>query len=79
MLYGVAATGGSPACGQGLGCGTVFRLSPPGKGTRYTLAVLHRFTGGPDGGQPYAGLVRDTDGTLYGTTAGGGTVFRVVP
>ena len=35
-------------------------------------AVLHSFSGGPgDGANPFAGLV-DVNGTLYGTTYGGG-------
>jgi len=51
-----------------------------------TFTVLHNFTGYPsDGRNPYAALVRDTVGNLYGTTdAGGsggtsgyGTVFSV--
>lgn len=46
-----------------------------------TLTVLHSFTGGADGGNPYAGLTRDAAGHLYGTAenggAGYGTVFEV--
>jgi uncharacterized repeat protein (TIGR03803 family) len=47
-----------------------------------TLTVLHNFTGSPDGLQPFAGLVRDAAGNLYGTTNNGGssnygTVFKV--
>ena len=34
--------------------------------------VLYSFTGGADGGQPYAGVIRDSSGNLYGTTAAGG-------
>ena len=46
--------------------------------------VLHSFTGGEDGQQPYAGLVQGADGALYGTTYLGGTnnagiVFKVNP
>ena len=37
-----------------------------------TLRVLHTFTGKPDGSLPYAGLVRDGAGNLYGTTYRGG-------
>ncbi len=44
--------------------------------------VLHSFTGSADGKTPYAGLVRDSSGNLYGTTSAGGasnfgTVFKV--
>jgi uncharacterized repeat protein (TIGR03803 family) len=44
--------------------------------------VLYTFTGGADGGMPYAGLVFDWQGNLYGTTRGGGasnggTVFKL--
>jgi uncharacterized repeat protein (TIGR03803 family) len=47
-----------------------------------TFTVLYAFKGGADGGEPYAGLLLDNSGNLYGTTyAGGsfnkGTVFTV--
>jgi uncharacterized repeat protein (TIGR03803 family) len=50
--------------------------------SRQTLTVLHSFTRGSDGENPYAGLVRDGEGNLYGTTLYGGsygygTVFKV--
>jgi uncharacterized repeat protein (TIGR03803 family) len=46
-----------------------------------TYTVLHRFTGA-DGANPYAGLVGDSAGNLYGTTSDGGAsgygvVFKV--
>jgi uncharacterized repeat protein (TIGR03803 family) len=48
-----------------------------------TLTTLYRFSG-PDGGGPYAGLVMDKQGNLYGTTLWGGssnygTVFQFSP
>ena len=46
--------------------------------------AVRPFTGGADGGQPYAALVRDEEGNLYGTASSGGTsnagaVFKVDP
>ena len=38
-----------------------------------TFTVLHQFTGGPDGGNPWAGLTIDRAGNLYGTASMGGT------
>lgn len=74
-LYGTTQEGGS----GGAGWGTVFKVDITGKET-----VLHTFTGGADGGNPWAGLVRDLSGNLYSTTfAGGippsydGTVFEI--
>jgi len=46
-----------------------------------TFTVMHRFTGGPDGGSPFAGLTMDRAGYLYGTAAyggaGNGAVFEI--
>jgi uncharacterized repeat protein (TIGR03803 family) len=38
-----------------------------------TFTVLYSFTGGPDGGDPFAGLVLDSADNLYGITTNGGT------
>jgi uncharacterized repeat protein (TIGR03803 family) len=70
-LYGTTYIGGSSSYG------TVFKVDTSG-----TETVLYSFTGGADGGYPFAGLVRDTAGNLYGTTYYGGssnygTVFKV--
>jgi uncharacterized repeat protein (TIGR03803 family) len=74
-LYGTTVDGGVSGCSSG--CGTVFKVSTTGK-----ESVLYRFTGGKDGGEPFAGLVMDANGNLYGTTAIGGannlgTVFKL--
>ena len=61
-LYGTT-TGGGPA-----NAGVVYKLDSTGHET-----VLYRFTGGVDGLHPYAGVIRDSAGHLYGTTLNGGT------
>jgi uncharacterized repeat protein (TIGR03803 family) len=80
-LYGTTAYGGYYPCST-LGCGTVFDLSP-GDGA-WTETVLHSFGHPTDGSQPWAGLIMDTAGNLYGATLGGGiygygTVFEMSP
>ena len=72
-LYGTATFGGDLRCPDLTswepGCGVVFKLDPvTGQET-----VLHRFSGGVDGAQPWAGLIHDPRGNLYGTAAFGGT------
>lgn len=82
-LYGVTQLGGSSSnCGHD-GCGTVFELSPASGGA-WTQTVIYDFQGLADGSEPYAGLVFDASGNLYGTTevggaGGGGTVFELSP
>jgi len=66
-LYGTTPYGGATRCS--LGCGVVFELDPTGKEN-----VLHSFTGGADGANPSAFLVRDKAGNLYGTTTNGGNL-----
>jgi uncharacterized repeat protein (TIGR03803 family) len=65
--------------------GSVFELSPAGGGA-WTETILHNFTSnGTDGYYPYGGVVFDSAGNLYGTTATGGlngnagTVFELTP
>jgi uncharacterized repeat protein (TIGR03803 family) len=72
-LYGTTVGGGT------FNSGTVFELSPA-TGGGWTESVLYSFSGGfadgldgvLDGAIPYAGLVFDSAGNLYGTTFGGG-------
>jgi uncharacterized repeat protein (TIGR03803 family) len=64
--YGTTFDGGDD-CGHGVGCGTIFSLSPAGAET-----VLYSFKGGStDGYQPTGGLV-DVGGIFYGLTGLGG-------
>ena len=75
-LYGTTEEGGAYRCG------TVFKLTPNTNG-RWTETVLHSFKGS-DGRSPYASLIFDTAGNLYGTTYKGGahglgTVFKITP
>ena len=93
-LYGTTVDGGLLGCSTGLftgSCGTVFKLTPPGTGqTAWTETILYSFAGGADGANPYANLIFDKHGALYGTTqyggggagcptGGCGTVFMLTP
>ena len=75
-LYGTTVYGG------GSGNGAIYKLTPSGSG--WTETVIYSFTGGTDGANPYAGLIFDKPGNLYGaTTTGGsnigGTAFELSP
>jgi uncharacterized repeat protein (TIGR03803 family) len=79
-LYGTTRYGGGTICSEGLGCGTVFRLTPPGSsGRSWTETVLYAFTGGSTpailDAYPESGVIMDAKGALYGTTTGSGTAF----
>lgn len=66
-LYGTTVTGGLQ------GIGTVFELMPTDDG-HWSEKILHSFVPGSwDGAYPYAGMVFDGAGKLYGTTEGGGS------
>jgi hypothetical protein len=75
-LYGTTAVGGSHQCFVGAipGCGTVFELIPGANG-KWTEKVLYNFCSTAncaDGSNPYAGLIFDSVGNLFGTTYDGG-------
>jgi uncharacterized repeat protein (TIGR03803 family) len=92
-LYGTTSDGGygtNPNGGTSGGVGTVFKFNLDGSGYQ----VLHIFFPngnnntfiGNEGLSPAAGLLKSTDGSLYGTTLSGGpaswndgTVFRLKP
>jgi uncharacterized repeat protein (TIGR03803 family) len=75
-LYGFSVSG----CAYGFGC--VFELVA---GSTWTLKILHSFTGGNDGYDPFcSSLVLDSAGNLYGSTTEGGlhdygVVFKLTP
>lgn len=53
------------------GCGTVFQVKATGSG--WMLIPLYRFTGAEDGQRPYGRVIIGPNGSLYGTTIGGGS------
>src|SRR5690242_15852600 len=70
-FYGTTESGGAS------NRGTVFKLDKTG-----TETVLYSFKGGADGQYPYAGVIRDAEGNLYGTTVSAGAsdlgiVFKI--
>ena len=73
-LYGTAAGGSSDD-------GIVFQLSSSGSG--WTENIIHNFDYFNDGGGPQGGVVFDSAGNLFGSTAfaplGNGTVFELTP
>jgi uncharacterized repeat protein (TIGR03803 family) len=76
-LFGTTPYGGT------FNQGTIFELSPDQSGN-WNFSVLYSFAGElqNDGGQPYAALVMDENGNLFGTTVNGGafdlgTVFEL--
>jgi hypothetical protein len=85
-IYGLSSSGGTGGCesSYSIGCGTAFRLVPPGKKNgAWKETVIYSFQG-TDGATPLAGLTLGRYGVLYGTTEWGGagafgTAFELVP
>jgi uncharacterized repeat protein (TIGR03803 family) len=82
-LYGTTYSGGAyDQCNYNEHCGVVFKLTPKGKETvLYTFCAQTNCT---DGENPYAAVVLDRKGNLYGTTVNGGAhgvgvVFKLTP
>lgn len=61
-LYGTTEGGGTNQNG------TVYKIDAAGNFT-----TIYNFGGAPDGDEPYAGVIMDSAGNLYGTTRHGGT------
>jgi uncharacterized repeat protein (TIGR03803 family) len=77
-LYGTTTLGGGGLCNDQT-CGTVYELSPAqGSWTENIICAFSVCT--TNGYWPYAGVVFDNAGNLYGTTAwGGGSVYKLSP
>jgi uncharacterized repeat protein (TIGR03803 family) len=78
-LYGTTRFSVGQNCDEG--CGVVFELAR--SGGHWTYNIIHRFSG-TDGAEPFAALIVDSAGNLYGTTETGGangmgTVYEVSP
>src|SRR3954469_10934461 len=70
-LYGVTFSGGTS------GFGVVYKLTRSGSG--YSESILYTFKGGAnDGANPSGNLAIAPDGTIFGTTEGGGVGNGVV-
>ena len=66
-LYGTTSDGGAASCV----CGVIFKVSRAATG-KWTETVPYRFLGTPNPGFAYNGMVRNSDGNLYGATVHGG-------
>lgn len=73
-LYGETEAGGNTSCsgtigtGSASGCGAIFSVSSANVGS-----ALHTFSGS-EGAYPAVGLLLQSNGNFYGTTAGGGVL-----
>jgi uncharacterized repeat protein (TIGR03803 family) len=82
-LYGTTVAGGTGGTCQNsfsVGCGVVFELTPAAGGT-WEEKIIHAQQSGRTA-YPYAGLILDSAGNLYGTASGaccGGMVFEITP
>jgi uncharacterized repeat protein (TIGR03803 family) len=71
-IYGTAGEGGS-ATKCFLGCGAIFKLTPPPAGNgEWHETILHSFAGAPDDGAAPFVLILGPNGTFYGETDAGG-------
>ena len=71
-LFGTTGSGGA------YNYGVVFEITKTASGYASTPTVLVSFDG-PDGATPYAGLIADAAGNLFGTTHSGGASYSGAP
>ena len=70
-FYGTTLYGGTPFNCNGIGCGTIFSVTPSG-----SVTTLHSFCAQPgckDGLGIFGGLFQATNGIFYGATLNGGS------
>jgi uncharacterized repeat protein (TIGR03803 family) len=67
-LYGTTSQGG----GSNPPVGTVFKVDGSGETVLYSFCPSNNYPSCTDGDTPYAGLIEDAAGNLYGTTMAGG-------
>ena len=66
-FYGTVVYGGANDCGNGYGCGDVFRMTPKG-----VVITIYNFDG-TTARYPWGPVIQGSDGNFYGTTYAGGT------
>jgi uncharacterized repeat protein (TIGR03803 family) len=88
-IYGTTLFGGGTGCITGLGCGTVFKLTPPASICHmavcpWTETVLYRANSDTDPCCFFGGVVVDNSGNIYGMGQSGGNygqgaVYKLSP
>jgi len=82
-LYGTTSVGGHDSFCFGIGCGTVYQLTPSSGG--WVETVVYEFNDANDGQYPSSGVILDQAGNLYGTApqtgfgSGAGSIFQLTP
>ena len=77
-LYGTTSEGGA-----GCSWGVIFKLAPAAGG-KWIESIVYTFTGAPDAGFAYNGMIGDGKGNFFGATVHGGpdnegTVYQFTP
>jgi len=93
-LYGTTLYGGGNGCTENMGCGTVFRLTPPPTFCRMVLCpwdetVIYHTVNPSDPNTFFGGVILDSAGDIYGMSQAGGngtcfgngcgTVYKLTP
>jgi hypothetical protein len=79
-IFGTNPSGGHGSCDGGEGCGTIYALHPPAKGSQsWSLDILYDFQNQGDGWFPAAPVTFGPHGSLFGYPSAGsyGTIFQL--